>query len=167
MSVPQIELLETELSAEMRESVCAPLRNYNRSNNREFFAKRDLPEHAPRHLNLIARDPSGNVVGGLIAVTQFSWLKIEILSVLEAVRRQGIGARLLSAAESEARSRGCCYAFLDTMSYQAPAFYEKLGYSVAGKIADWDSHGNAKYLFVKQLGVDERSDLHNGPTRIR
>ena len=151
MAAPRIDLLDVELSSEMRESVCAPLRDYNRSNNGEFFAKRDLPEHAPRHLNLIARDASGKVLGGLIAETQFSWLKIEILSVTDAARRQGIGTLLMNAAETEARARGCRYAVLDTMSYQAPAFYEKLGYTVAGKLHDWDSHGNTKLLFTKRL----------------
>ena len=66
-------------------------------------------------------------------------------------RRQGIGRQILLAAEREAIERGCQYAFLDTMQFQAPAFYEKLGYSQAGVIPDWDSHGHAKYYFVKAI----------------
>jgi ribosomal protein S18 acetylase RimI-like enzyme len=151
MNSPTINLLDVELSPEMREAVCAPLRNYNRSKNAEFFTKRELPENAARHLNLIARNESGQIVGGLIAETQFSWLKIEILSVADNSRRQGTGTMLMNAAETEARARGSRYAFLDTMSYQAPGFYEKLGYTVAGKLDDWDSHGNTKLLFVKRL----------------
>jgi hypothetical protein len=37
------------------------------------------------------------------------------------------------------------------MDYQAPAFYQKLGYQIAGKLEDWDSLGHSKYLFTKQL----------------
>ena len=40
MAARRIDLLDVELSPEMRESVRAPLRDYNRSNNGEFFAKR-------------------------------------------------------------------------------------------------------------------------------
>ena len=152
MSQPTLTLIEQDLTEEDREAVCAPLRTYNRERNGEFFAKRDLPEHAARKLNLVARDSEGRIVGGLIAETQFTWLKIEILSVAPESRHRGIGSLLMNAAETEARARGCQYAYLDTADYQAPLFYEKRGYTVAGKLPDWDSHGHAKYLFVKRLG---------------
>ena len=37
------------------------------------------------------------------------------------------------------------------METQAPEFYEKAGYRVAGLLEDWDSHGNSKFFFVKDL----------------
>ena len=37
------------------------------------------------------------------------------------------------------------------MSYQAPEFYERLGYHVVGRIPDWDSHGHDKLYFTKDL----------------
>jgi ribosomal protein S18 acetylase RimI-like enzyme len=57
----------------------------------------------------------------------------------------------MELAEREAVARGCRHAFLDTMDYQAPDFYQKLGYQIAGKLDDWDSHGHAQFLFTKQL----------------
>jgi GNAT superfamily N-acetyltransferase len=94
---------------------------------------------------------TGNIAGGLVAETQFAWLKISIMAVREDTRDQGIGSALLLAAEAEAQQRGCRYAFVDTMDYQAPAFYERLGYRIVGQIPDWDSHGHAKIYLTKTL----------------
>jgi hypothetical protein len=37
------------------------------------------------------------------------------------------------------------------MDYQAPDFYQCLGYTIAGRLDDWDSHGHAKLFLVKRL----------------
>ena len=90
-------------------------------------------------------------MGGLIGETQFLWLKISVMAVAEHSRRRGIGRRLIELAETEARDRCCRYAYVDTLDYQAPEFYRKLGYQLAGKLENWDSHGHAKCFFTKQL----------------
>jgi ribosomal protein S18 acetylase RimI-like enzyme len=140
-----------ELSDEKRESVCSMLRDFNRAGNPIFYAARELPENLPRPLNIIACDAEKSVVGGLLAETQFAWLKISILVVAESARRDGIGRRLMDLAEREAANRGCEYAYLDTMDFQAPDFYCKLGYQIAGKIDNWDSQGHTKFFFTKRL----------------
>ena len=150
MNQPTITVTET-LPKELSDEICAPLGAYNRQQNPDFFAKRDLPEHVVRNLSVVARDSAGKLLGGLLGETQFAWLKIDILTVAPEARSQGIGSLLMRAAESEGRARGCRYVYVDTMSYQAPIFYEKLGYTIAGKLPDWDSHGHDKFLFVKRL----------------
>ena len=87
----------------------------------------------------------------MFATTQFHWLRIDIMATKEDQRRQGVGRALLSSAEQVAKERGCKYAFTDTMDYQAPGFWEKVGYKVAGEIDDWDSHGHRKFYFTKEL----------------
>ncbi len=144
------ELLNT-LSEDTRESIGELLRRHNYSHNSGFFTARDLEENSPKPLNVVVCDISGSVVGGLIAETQFLWLKVAIMAVAESARRHGIGRRLLEMAEKEAVTRGCKHSFLDTLDYQAPDFYLKLGYQVAGRLENWDSHGHTKYLFIKQL----------------
>jgi len=91
------------------------------------------------------------VIGGLLASTTFSWLKITIMSTKQDHRSQGIGRALLAQAETIAKERGCKYAYVDTMEYQAPAFYSKAGYRPTGTLEDWDSHGHKKFFFVKDL----------------
>jgi GNAT superfamily N-acetyltransferase len=139
------------VSPELREAALFPLREFNRLANPTWYAARDLPENAPQPVNLFAFDAAGQVIAGLFAETQFHWLKTQILAVHPNQRRQGLGKRLMLEAETIALQRGCCNAYVDTMEYQAPAFYERLGYTLAGRFPDWDSHGHAKCFYIKQL----------------
>ena len=75
---------------------------------------------------------------------------IDILWVHEDYRKQGIRSKLLSMAEQEAIRRGCHHVHLDTMSWQAPKFYQKHGYEVIGILPDIPK-GYQKYLLQKNL----------------
>lgn len=48
--------------------------------------------------------------------------------VREDARGTGLGERLLTDFEAEARSRGCTHVFVTSFTFQAPGFYEKQGY---------------------------------------
>jgi GNAT superfamily N-acetyltransferase len=148
------------------EAIKRELREFNRAANPEYWALRGLPENEPQPLHVVAYDASGAVAGGLIATTCFAWLDIDIMSVREKDRRRGIGRRLVAAAEKEALRRGCRYASVDTMSFQAPTFYEQLGYEVAGTFADRDGHGHTKYFFTKTLGRDGPRAAERAPVTI-
>ena len=65
------------------------------------------------------------------------WLQVEMLFVLEALRGRGLGARLLALAEEEAVRRGCHGAWLKTMSFLDPAFYERRGYRIFTALEDY------------------------------
>ena len=56
------------------------------------------------------------------------------LAVAAPVRGRGFGKELMKRAETYAVKRGCTDAFLDTFSFQARPFYEKLGYRVFGTL---------------------------------
>ena len=139
------------LSETEQESVYTLLREYNAAANPDYWQKCNDPIQAARSLGVFARDVAGNIIGGLLGETQFAWLKIELMAVSASARRQGIGRQLVKLAEAEAVRRGCRYAFVDTMQYQSSDFYERLSYSIAGILHDWDSHGHAKYLLTKNL----------------
>ena len=104
--------------------------------------------HTP--LNIVAYDDDGQIIGGIRGGTYWGWLYIDILWVAEAHRRQGLGSRLLAEAEQEAVRRGCHHVHLDTMSWQAPDFYEKHGYETLGILPDIPS-GHQKHLLMKKL----------------
>ena len=107
--------------------------------------------HTP--LNLIEYDADGSIIGGLLGGTYWGWMYIDILWVREDHRRHGIGSRLLTEAEKEAMRRGCHHVHVDTMSWQAPAFYQKHGYEVIGVLPDIPL-GNQKYLLMKALQAE-------------
>ena len=130
--------------------VCQWLREHNWTMSPNFMEQRQQPEHQARPLVLLATADS-RVVGGLFAETQFSWLRISIMAVSPEWRSRGIGAALLSEAEQQAVARGCKYAYVDTMDYQAPRFYQARGFGIVGQIPDWDSRGHAKLYFSKRL----------------
>ena len=104
--------------------------------------------HTPLHL--IEYDADGSIIGGLLGGTYWGWMYIDILWVREDHRRHGVGSRLLTEAEKEAMRRGCHHVHVDTMSWQAPAFYQKHGYEVIGVLPDIP-RGNQKYLLMKAL----------------
>lgn len=101
-------------------------------------------------LNLIVRANDGTVVGGLLGETFWDWLHINILWLREDLRGQDLGSDLMGMAEAEALKRGCHSVFVDTMSFQALPFYEKLGYTVWGQLEDFPP-GHTRYFLKKQL----------------
>jgi GNAT superfamily N-acetyltransferase len=127
------------------------LRTANRHANAAFYQLWDDPATGPQPLNVFAFDDGNQLLGGLLAETHLLWLRTSILAVRPEVRRMGIGRELMSFAEAAASKRGCKFAYVDTMEYQAPDFYRKLGYESAGTLPNWDSHGNAKWFFIKTL----------------
>ena len=107
-----------------------------------------FPEYSP--VNLFLRDAGDEVMGGLLAAVWGGVLFIRILWVSEALRGRGFGRRLMEMAERRAVERSCRHIFVDTFSFQAPGFYEKLGYQIYAKAEDWPL-GHAHHFFRKDL----------------
>ena len=62
---------------------------------------------------------------------------IDFLFVPENLRGAGHGRTLMQKAEEIARLRGCTGIWLDTFTFQARGFYEKLGYAVFGQLDNY------------------------------
>ena len=106
--------------------------------------------YSPLHIFL--RDEQGQVVGGLLGAIYWGWCTVEYLWVSEELRGQGYGKTLLEMAENEARNRGAKNINLDTMSFQAPDFYQKLGYRIFGQLEDVPAgSGQTRYFLFKKL----------------
>jgi GNAT superfamily N-acetyltransferase len=111
------------------------------------------PPQPAAPLHLYAVDEEGLVIGGLIGSTHEipDWFQIDVIWVAEAWRRQGLGRQPMQLAEEEAKGRRCRYARLATSDYQAPDFYNKLGYQLYGRL-DNCPQGETVYYFWKELG---------------
>ena len=116
------------------------------------FNKKIVGDDGHTPINIVEYDDDGNIIGGIIGGTYWGWMYIDILWVHENHRKKGIGSKLLSEAEKEAVCRGCHHVHLDTMSWQAPDFYQKHGYSVIGILPDFPAE-NQKFLLMKKLDV--------------
>jgi GNAT superfamily N-acetyltransferase len=55
-------------------------------------------------------------------------------------------AKLMEAAEAEARERGCEHVFLDTLSFQALGFHLKLGYTEFNRLSGFSGKYDRHYL---------------------
>lgn len=104
-----------------------------------------------RLLSLAARGNGGDLCAGLSGWTWGGCGHIELLWVRDDQRRNGLGARLLAAAEAEIRRRGCDRVTLDTHSFQAPDFYVRLGYTECGRTPGYPN-GHDHIHLVKLLG---------------
>ena len=102
-------------------------------------------------LHVIVRDPNSNdIVGGISGSTSLGLLFINLVYLPEHLRGSGIGARMMAMAEDEARRRGCKAGVLYTISFQAPGFYQRLGWRVFGDIP-CDPPGTSRVFLTKDF----------------
>ena len=106
----------------------------------------------PRLLVIPIRDDNGSVAGGLWSYTLFEWLHVQMLFVPEPLRHLGVGAALMASAEAEARDRGCRGVYVDTFSFQAAPFYQRIGFTQYGKLDDCPP-GHDRMYFCKRFDV--------------
>lgn len=81
-----------------------------------------------KNFAITERNGDGTLTGGVYAYVHPGWTYIDLCWVAESQRSQGLGKKLMAAAEREAQKRGCHSVWLWTQDFEAPGFYEKLGY---------------------------------------
>jgi len=124
---------------EIEQAISQGLTAYNESKTE----KSDL-----KALLVYAKNSAGETIGGLIGETLRGWLHIRRLWVSEENRSARLGSQLVIHAEDEAIRRGCLGSYLNTYSFQAQGFYQKLGYEIFGELDDFPlGHQN---IFLKK-----------------
>ncbi len=104
-----------------------------------------------RPLAVLVADPAtGDIDGGLYGSTSMGLLRIDRFFLPEKLRKQGLGSRILKAAEEEGARRGCTRAVLSTLSFQAPGFYRRQGWDELGRI-ECDPPGHTRFMMTKRL----------------
>ena len=98
-----------------------------------------------RPLTITLREGS-KIVGGLVGETFLGWLYVSALWVADDFGGHGYGTRIMQAAEKEARRRGMTGVYLDTLSFQAPEFYAKLGYREFGRLDNFPAGHDRRWL---------------------
>ncbi len=118
------------------------------------FNRPFLRDPAYGRIGVFMRNETRTVVGGLDASFYAGWMFVSNLWVHAELRRRGVGRRLLHEAERRAVARGCHSVWLDTFSFQAPGFYQRLGYEVFGTL---DYPPDVRRFFLKKRLISEKS----------
>src|SRR5471030_1297978 len=128
------------------------------------FNSNFIPKPTFRELGVFVEDEHGKKQAGIVAETVGNWMYIQMLWVDESLRGKDVGTQLIQEAEEEAKARGCRYALVDTFSFQARPFYERMGYGVQMTLEDYitDSRAPAeseathtRYFLSKKLFATE------------
>lgn len=137
--------LQPHPTPEERNRILNPLAAYNEA--------QAGPENW-REFALSVRSKAGEAVAGLLGFTQWNHFFVAALYVDQQFRREGIGRELIKRAEALALEHGCDAIYLDSFDYQAPGFYEKLGFKVFGKLEEYPP-GHERFYMVKRIrGVE-------------
>lgn len=96
------------------------------------------------------RDESGSIQAGIFGYTWGGCCYVSHLWVHESERGHGLGTALLAAAEGHARMKRCSVVLLATHSFQAPAFYERMGYKLQAVVENHPM-GHSSMDFAKRL----------------
>lgn len=133
-----------EIHQESHDRIIKLLIEYNLSKTEEFRNEINKP------IEIIARDERNEIIGGLYGRSIWGTLEVKTFVVKPENRNKGIGRKLIIEAEKEAKNRNCRFISLDTFSFQAPGFYEKLGFEKIGTETDFPK-GFEKYYYRKKI----------------
>ncbi len=117
-------------------------------------------------INLVLKDHQGNIVGGILTSTLFWAQYLEVLWVDKKYRGLGYGRDLVLEAERLAKKNGCLTSHTYTFSWQAPDFYQAVGYKL---IATYDGYidGITELILMKRLDtIDDVSTQKVESTRF-
>jgi GNAT superfamily N-acetyltransferase len=99
---------------------------------------------------LTVRDAKERIQGGVILQSYWKETYVELLWLSAKARRGGLGRQLMQEAERRARKRGSVLIHLNTYSFQAPGFYEKLGFRRFGGM-EGSPAGASRHFYAKRL----------------
>ncbi|MFX1249965.1 MAG: GNAT family N-acetyltransferase, partial [Promethearchaeota archaeon] len=101
-------------------------------------------------VSLVLKDDKGNVVGGVITSMLTGIMHLEVLWVDEKYRDRGYGRDLVLQAERIGKEKGYPASQTWTFSFQAPEFYQRIGYKIVG-IFEGYTDGIIEYILLKKF----------------
>ncbi|KUF39394.1 GNAT family N-acetyltransferase [Myroides marinus] len=139
--------MEIKISTEIEDSNAMKIKEILSSYNLQHTT--ELVDCVNESLEITLTD-NDEVIGGILGRSLWGTLEIQSLAVKESYRGQGLGKKLMLAAEQVAVDRKCKYISLNTFSFQASDFYQSLGFTVFAEEQDYPL-GYAKLYLRKVL----------------
>lgn len=131
-----------EISEQDQNALLAGLRSYN---------SQFIDPGLFKPLAVFYWDEQDVLQGGVIGRQEGEWLSISYLWVHEARRGNGLGSEIMQRAAVEAKAIGCKHALVDTASFQALPFYQKLGFTLQMTLPDYPLPGMQRHYLTKPL----------------
>ncbi|MGY5879885.1 MAG: GNAT family N-acetyltransferase [Candidatus Thorarchaeota archaeon] len=149
----------TEPTEEERKEFQKGLENHNLSQTNGDF-------NSPQPwLSLVLKDHEGTIVGGILTSTLYWTQYLEVLWVDEKYRGLGYGRDLVLEAHRLGKIQGCISSHTYTFSWQAPDFYQAVGYKL---IATYDGYveGIKEHILMKRLETVDEDPPKENPNRF-
>lgn len=115
--------------------------------NTQAYLLRKMPPIQEFSVEL--RNLDRHIIGGATGASVFGNLYVDMLWVAPHVRAQGWGTQVMRQAETIGKERGCCFATVNTMDWQALPFYQKLGYTIEFTREGFEKE--AKMFFLRKI----------------
>ncbi|KAF1299554.1 GNAT family acetyltransferase [Enterococcus sp. JM4C] len=127
---------------ENREATLAELDNYTQA---------ILPELANESKSIsFYYEEEGTILGRIVGFLHWDHIQIECFFVSEEARGKGIGLSLFAKVEELAKENKVAYILLETMSFNAPRFYENIGFKRLATIKDSPVKNEHRYFYLKE-----------------
>jgi ribosomal protein S18 acetylase RimI-like enzyme len=114
----------------------------------EYGRKFGIPEKIEKHFLL--KDKDDKIIGGTNFCISYGTAYISDLWIDENFRNINLATKLMNKIEKFSKENGANYVALETMEFEAPKFYEKMGYKVEhtreGILGKY-----TQYSFIKKL----------------
>ena len=98
----------------------------------------------------IAKDDDGEIIGAITGHAYYNEVYVGDLIIGKNHRREGLGSKLIKAVEDAFKGKGYDIMTLTTFGFQAPVFYQKLGFEIEFIREQKDTKIN-KYFLLKKL----------------
>jgi ribosomal protein S18 acetylase RimI-like enzyme len=112
--------------------------------------RRAVGRNDGRRLTFVARDDAGRTIGVAAGYTWAGSSELRQMWVDEAFRGRGHARALLNAFVAEAANRGVRRIWVASYDFQAPAMYEKAGFTRVAEFAGWPE-GHSNVVLCKTL----------------
>ena len=112
------------------------------------FAKQETQHTPMAFFAYFIRDDDTQSRGGCNGSTLYGCLYIDQLWVETSLRGQDYGTRLVNAALAFGSEKHCTFATVNTMSWEALGFYQKLGFEVEFQRTGFEH--NAVFYFLRK-----------------
>lgn len=124
------------------------------------YAKQKTKHTPMEFFAFFVRDAQQKIIGGCNGSTLYGCLYIDQLWVDESIRQQGYGSHLVNAALAFGVEKHCTFATVNTMSWEALGFYQKLGFEIEFQRTGFE-HGSIFYFLRKSLVPTPVADIND------